>query len=392
MGRTKRGGADMLKRAKLLWAGMMLVMMLLMGSSTAALAASGTSFANAITLKRDTYAGGTSTKEGTYYKIVLPTSGCLTVNRQGDYAYMNLYSQNRSMLDSSIYSGDTIHLLAGTYYLRVYYNGASKYSVKYSFVESLETFGESQTSMNNTYSSASQFSLGSTVTGQLAVNDNLDIFRFDFPRSGNLICNISGIYLNCTLVNAFTGENILSGNTNWSQYRTIKQYLTAGSYYLRMETLNSSKGKFTFSTGFEAVTPTSSEGTSVKSADTAKRAVSGSSVKYTVQLIYQNNYVTHVNYTIYNTRQFKPTAKKGRKIKVAWSRVSNASYYEVQYGTRKKLSGGNTKTIKVRGTSKTLKKLKAGKKYYMRVRPVMQANGKTYYGNWTGRMSVKVKK
>ena len=67
--------------------------------------------------------------------------------------------------------------------------------------------------------------------------------------------------------------------------------------------------------------------------------------------------------------------------------------YQVQVAKNKKFtSGKKTKTVK--GYSKTSVKvtgLKAKTKYYVRVRTYMKVSGSTYYSNWSGVKSVKVK-
>ena len=68
--------------------------------------------------------------------------------------------------------------------------------------------------------------------------------------------------------------------------------------------------------------------------------------------------------------------------------------YQVQYSTSKKFTKKTTKTAKVATTkalNKTVKGLKSGKKYYVRVRAYKVADGKTVYSAWTKTKSVKVK-
>ena len=43
-------------------------------------------------------------------------------------------------------------------------------------------------------------------------------------------------------------------------------------------------------------------------------------------------------------------------------------------------------------TKKTLKKLKKGKNYYVRVREINRAGGKTTYGKWSAVKKVKMRK
>ena len=83
-------------------------------------------------------------------------------------------------------------------------------------------------------------------------------------------------------------------------------------------------------------------------------------------------------------------AKKGKKLTVSWKKDKRATGYQIQYSTDKKFKKGvktaplvkNYKTV-----SKTISKLKAGKKYYVRVRSYkkVKISGKNVilYGAWS---------
>ncbi|MEY8517354.1 discoidin domain-containing protein [Lachnospiraceae bacterium 29-84] len=91
-------------------------------------------------------------------------------------------------------------------------------------------------------------------------------------------------------------------------------------------------------------------------------------------------------------------AVKGKKLTVKWKKDSKASGYQIQYSTSKKFK--SAKSIKVKNsktTSTTIKKLKAGKKYYVRIRAykTVKVNGKstTLNGAWSkAKTSKKIKK
>lgn len=90
----------------------------------------------------------------------------------------------------------------------------------------------------------------------------------------------------------------------------------------------------------------------------------------------------------------KLTLKAGKKqLTASWSKVSDISGYEVQYSTSKKFTKKTTKTVTAKKSSKktTIKKLKKGKKYYVRVRTYKTVNGKKVYSGWSTVKSVKVK-
>lgn len=85
---------------------------------------------------------------------------------------------------------------------------------------------------------------------------------------------------------------------------------------------------------------------------------------------------------------------KTRKMTVKWKKNKAVNGYQIQYATNKKFtSGSKTVTVNKNSTvSKTVKKLKKGKKYYVRIRTYKTVNGKKYYSSWSKAKSVKIKK
>lgn len=80
---------------------------------------------------------------------------------------------------------------------------------------------------------------------------------------------------------------------------------------------------------------------------------------------------------------------KGKKLSVSWKKDTKATGYQIQYSINKNFKKG-VKTIKVKkakNTSVTVKKLKVGQKYYLRVRSykTVKVSGKTkvLYGAWS---------
>ena len=96
----------------------------------------------------------------------------------------------------------------------------------------------------------------------------------------------------------------------------------------------------------------------------------------------------------------KPKSASIKKVKgakkailVTWKKVSGVKGYQVQVATDKKFKKNKkTVTIKKQKTTKTtIKKLKAKKKYYVRVRTYKIVNGKKVYSSWSKVKSVKTK-
>ena len=87
-------------------------------------------------------------------------------------------------------------------------------------------------------------------------------------------------------------------------------------------------------------------------------------------------------------------SSKKKTIVVKAKKQNEMAGYQVQYSTSKKFAKKSTKTAKVatkKALNKTVKGLKSGKKYYVRVRAYKVVNGKTVYSSWTAKKSVKVK-
>lgn len=84
------------------------------------------------------------------------------------------------------------------------------------------------------------------------------------------------------------------------------------------------------------------------------------------------------------------TGKKS--ITAQWKKVAGVSAYQVQIATNKKFSK-DKKTFKVskKSTKVKIKKLKAKKVYYVRVRSYKKVNGKKVYSKWSTVRKVKTK-
>lgn len=84
-------------------------------------------------------------------------------------------------------------------------------------------------------------------------------------------------------------------------------------------------------------------------------------------------------------------AKNGR-IQVSISNVSGAAGYQIEYSADKKFKSAKTKKINLTAKTKTISGLKAGKKYYIRVRAYSVDSMKNrIYGAYSKVKSVKVK-
>ncbi|MGN0529233.1 MAG: leucine-rich repeat protein [Eubacterium sp.] len=133
---------------------------------------------------------------------------------------------------------------------------------------------------------------------------------------------------------------------------------------------------------------------------TFKKLTAGSNYKFRVRF-----YITQGGtkyYSPWSTTVSSPTlpssttiskVKAGKKsFSLTWKKKTFTGY-QIQYSTSKSFK--NAKTVKItknKTTSKTIKGLKAKKKYYVRIRTYKTINGKNYYSAWSKSKSITTKK
>ncbi len=119
--------------------------------------------------------------------------------------------------------------------------------------------------------------------------------------------------------------------------------------------------------------------------------------KYTVTVKFKNRY----RGTVKKTFTIKPKktsvsslAAKKKGFTVKWKKVTaQTTGYQIQYSTSSKFKSAKTVTVsKNKTTSKTITKLKAKKKYYVRVRTYKTVGKTKYYSSWSAAKSVTTKK
>ena len=144
------------------------------------------------------------------------------------------------------------------------------------------------------------------------------------------------------------------------------------------------KGKITYKTGNKKVATVNSKGKGTGKATITVTAKATSTYSKCVKKI-----------TIYGVPK-KPGMKKltagKKKFTVQWKKDKKADGYQVQYSTDKKFKK-NVKSVNVskKSTKATVKKLKKGKTYWVRMHSYKKINGKKYYSGWGKVKSVKVR-
>lgn len=86
------------------------------------------------------------------------------------------------------------------------------------------------------------------------------------------------------------------------------------------------------------------------------------------------------------------TSAKSMKLK--WKKDSKATGYEIYYATKSSFSKSSRKAVtisKYKTTSKTIKKLKSNKTYYVKIRAYKKVGSKKLYGDWSNVTMVTIK-
>ncbi|WP_028509245.1 CAP domain-containing protein [Ruminococcus sp. NK3A76] len=85
------------------------------------------------------------------------------------------------------------------------------------------------------------------------------------------------------------------------------------------------------------------------------------------------------------------TSPKTKQMKVTYSKAAGVTGYQVTYSTSSKFTKATTKSVNVRGTSKTIGKLTKGKTYYVKVRTFKTVNGTKYYSGYSAVKKARIK-
>lgn len=248
-------------------------------------AAEGTLTLNGTTVRGET----TADDKEDLWKFTLNEAGCVTINIKSymynysyaiqDENYNTLYSDDYLYAKSNVgFRTDTvnIHLKAGTYYLKVSgyrygssYFTAGAYEVSGTTVSANETFKEP----NNEFNNASQVSFNSGVNGQIAYNDDYDVYCIKIPSSGKLTYDMTS-YMAYYAAGLYNDQGDMVWCTEYNYYNEAVGYisktheieLTAGTYYMKItgekeygDSSPSSDGNYTFSLRFTDAKETCAE-------------------------------------------------------------------------------------------------------------------------------------
>ena len=215
------------------------------------------SFPNATPISLNTEYSGTITDLNTvdYYVFELPESGRISVNLVANIykTDLYLYDVNRNQIwehelltwnaaTEQTILNEEIDLTAGTYFFVVkQHSDGGNYHFRLDFTSAVESFPELNGGCNNDFSSASSIQIGNSYRGQIALNDNTDLYKFELSESGSVHVDLSA---NIYKTNYFLYDE--DGNQLWGKenqtWNAAHEYLldeyvdlTAGTYYFEVQ-------------------------------------------------------------------------------------------------------------------------------------------------------------
>lgn len=195
-------------------------------------------------------------------------------------------------------------------------------------------------------------------------------------------------------LNAFKAGAELSKDSNWTEFECKKM----SDQYVCSATLSKTKLVYNAKAQKPSVVVKDQVGRTIASSNYTVTYSTGSKNvgKYKATVTFKGDYSGAITKTyVINP---KPTTisslsalSKGFKVK--WSKkTAQTTGYQIRYSLKSSMASSKTVTVKgAKTTSKSISKLKKGKKYYVQVRTYKTVDGKKYYSSWSAKKSVKTK-
>lgn len=192
-----------------------------------------------------------------------------------------------------------------------------------------------------------------------------------YKSKNSLIADVSAPYC--------TGGTIEYCEGN-GKYKTLKNF--------KVE--NANNGELTF--GIGAVDNFSATIKNVKAGKKYTFKVTGYYDSKDLGRIYSSAKTASVKVVNFNKVSVKKLVSAKKSFKVTVKSADKPDKYQIQYATNKKFKGAKIKTVNAGKKTFTVKKLKSGTKYFVRVRKVVvSSNYKNLKGNWSKAKTVTAK-
>lgn len=219
------------------------------------------------------------------YKIVVPTSGRINikVNTTMGRTYYYLYNSSDTKIWGDIFSNGldkNVYLTAGTYYFKVQVLDVyGKYNFNLTFDSANESFVEDESTNNNTIDTASELVFGTDYKGQLAINDDRDIYKIVVPTAGRVSIKITTT-MGRTYYYLYNASDVRIWGDIFSNGLDTTIHLTAGTYYFKAQKCDA-YGNYNFKMTFESANESfeENESTNNNSLDSASNVVFGKEYK-----------------------------------------------------------------------------------------------------------------
>lgn len=200
---------------------------------------------------------GTLTDTAKTWRFTLPSSGRITLdvttkvretsyyiyNGSGDEVWKTRW-QYTNGTTGQMHLEEDIDLTAGNYYMQIEKESGDNdiFSFSMSFASAVESFAETGYGINNTIATASVIGFNRNYKGQIAENDEKDMYKFTLNKSGRVSIGLTAyIYETNYYIYDMDGEEIWSTKYNYwnstSKQMRLDTYvdLTSGSYIFVVE-------------------------------------------------------------------------------------------------------------------------------------------------------------
>lgn len=394
----------------------------------------------------DSWIEGSTKKEGVnYYGFTIPSAGRVQVTFQSysDDVYCKLFDKDlvKEYKSTHIYYASTTSpstnsfsadLEAGAYSLKIYSDDYPDYSASFRVKISFEPAHNNEVEPNNSFEAAMPLSNKALVKGYLSEDDNMDFYRFTIGTGANVKITISRGTLEEYDFSIWNSDFIEVSSYNiWAQTRVWEEYLSPGTYYIKITPDYRETGTYTLKwEGFtyvkairlrksaltlekgksysllQSISPASannksiqwtSDNTSVAKVDSNGKVTAKGVGAATIKAIAMDgSQVESTCRIVVKPRKTQITACKktrDRNVYVKVKAQKNVTGIQFQLSRDKKFKGRKSSyyagATETKATTSTLKK---NKTYYFRARMYIDYSGKRYYGAWSQVKSVKTGK
>ena len=217
-------------------------------------------------------------------------------------------------------------------------------------------------------------------------NKEMTIASNDLDRTIRVVFDKEGRYtISYGLVNT-EGQDVVKDQLNIEiadgQIKIVKETETTTSAVA--ETTTTAVAETTTTAAAETTTPATAETTTVATAETTTTAAAETTTSVaaettTTAKVTKTQKPTAQKVSVGNTR-IRKIVKTKKSAKVIYKKIAKVSGYQLQLSRSSKFKKAVTKTTKK--ISYKFKKLKANKKYYVRVRGYVKTSNGTAYGKW----------